>query len=253
MYQTPKNPTTIYSGHTKEPDLEYGTTDFSSIPVALKVSELDSHIRMGFIRKVYTLLSLQLLITWAMMYGVYRSPTATDYVNTHQGLLITAMVATFVFLFAAFCYGSRHPHGLLILLGFTLSESYCVSYIAIHYTAESVLLAWGATFSVFLGLTMYTFRTKSDFNFLGAALGSALWILIIGGIVQYIFLPNDHLVRTGLACLGAIVAVGYILYDTSDIMLRMTPDETVLACLNLYIDIIMLFTKLLELFGDRRD
>jgi FtsH-binding integral membrane protein len=153
----------------------------------------------------------------------------------------------------AFCFGKQHPHGLLILLGFTLCEAYSVAFIAIHYTASSVLLGCGITASVFIGLTAYTLYTKSDFNYLGAALASALWIMIIGGFMQWLFFPNDSFARIGLACLGAAVACGYILYDTSEIMYRSTPDDVVIACLNLYIDIIMLFIKILELVGKKRD
>ena len=257
MTDYPSNPTTIYYGNygsdKRHKDLELGQTDYISSPVTLKLHEVDSYIRNDFIRKVYTILSIQLIITWAMTYLIYRSPSATNYTNTNMTTLILAIVGTFVSLFAAFCYGNRHPHGLIILLVFTLCESYTVAYTAIHYTAESVLLAWGLTTSVFLILTAYVWYTKTDFNFLGAGLYSALWIMIIGGLFQWLFLPRDQLVKTVFSIFGAIVASGYILYDTSDIMLRLTPDETVMACLNLYIDIILLFSKLLQLFGERRD
>lgn len=253
----PSNPTTIYYGNygsnEKQRDLELGHTSYVSSPLNLKLSEVDSYIRNDFIKKVYTLLTLQLSLTWAMTYLVFRNQGATDYVNTHSTTLILAIIGTFVSLFAAFCYGSRHPHGILILFVFTLCESYCVTYTAIHYTAESVLLAWGLTASIFFFLTAYVWTTKSDFNYLGAVLYSSLWALLVGGIIQWLFLPNNQWVKTTLAVLGAIVASGYILYDTSDLMLRMTPDDVVLACLNLYLDVLLLFTKILQLIGDRNE
>ena len=95
--------------------------------------------------------------------------------------------------------------------------------------------------------------TGKDFEFLGAGLFSCLWILIIGGIIQGLFLPNDQFLNTAMAILGAMVASGYILYDTSDIIKRLDPDDFVYACMSLYLDIIMLFLRLLELFGKRRD
>ena len=115
------------------------------------------------------------------------------------------------------------------------------------------LLAWGLTASIFIGLSGYVWVTKKDFNYLGAGLFSFLWIIIITSLIQIVFLPHSVILRTVIAACGACVACGYILYDTSEIVLRATPDEYVWACLNLYVDIIMLFLRLLELFGDRRE
>jgi FtsH-binding integral membrane protein len=61
--------------------------------------------------------------------------------------------------------------------------------------------------------------------------------------------------NVAMAILGCITAVGYILYDTSEIINRMEIDEYVFACMSLYIDIIMLFVNLLQLLtgGNNRD
>ena len=95
--------------------------------------------------------------------------------------------------------------------------------------------------------------TKTDFNFLGAGLYSCLWIIIIGSFISA-FLPNMPVFNVAMAILGCITAVGYILYDTSEIINRMEIDEYVFACMSLYIDIIMLFLNLLQLLsGGKND
>ena len=55
-----------------------------------------------------------------------------------------------------------------------------------------------------------------------------------------------------MAAFGAFIASGYILYDTSEIIHRLDPDDFVFACMSLYLDIIMLFLRLLELFGHKQ-
>ena len=206
-----------------------------------------------FILKVYTLLSIQLLITWTMSFAFYMSNTLTQFVLHTPSLLITSVIFTFILLFLSFCYGTTHPYNYLILFAFTICESYLVAYVCLFYQPTSILLAWGLTASIFIFLTLYVLITKSNFDFLHAGLYSCLWILIIGGFVQTIFLPNDQLVNTLLAVLGAITACGYILYDTSLMLRKLTPDDFVFACLNLYLDIIMLFLRLLELFGKKKN
>lgn len=51
---------------------------------------------------------------------------------------------------------------------------------------------------------------------------------------------------------GAIVFSLYIIYDVSTIMKKVSPEEYVLAAATLYLDIINLFVKLLEIFGERK-
>lgn len=214
---------------------------------------LPSNIKKEFIKKIYAVLSVQLIITWMMSYLFYRSETITNFVLNTPGALITSILGTFLFLFLSWCYGKSYPCNYFILAGFTLCESYSVSYICLFYQPTSILMAWGLTASIFVGLSLYTIITKKDFNFIGAGLFACLWILIIGGFIQIIWLPNDQFLNTAMAILGAMVACGYILYDTSEIINRLDPDDFVFACMNLYLDIIMLFLRLLELFGDRRD
>jgi len=206
-----------------------------------------------FILKVYTLLSIQLLITWTMSLAFYMSNTLTQFVLHTPSLLFTSVIFTFIILFLSFCYGTIHPYNYIILFSFTICESYLVAYVCLFYQPTSILLAWGMTASIFIFLTLYVLITKKNFDFLQAGLYSSLWILIIGGFIQTIFLPKDQLVNTLFAVFGAIIACGYILYDTSVMLRKLTPDDFVFACLNLYLDIIMLFLRLLELFGKERN
>ena len=213
---------------------------------------LPDHIKSAFIGKIYSLLSIQLMATWLMSFLFYTSPTITNFVINTPGALITSVLFTFLFLFLSHCYGKSYPVNYFILAGFTLCEAYSVSYVCLFYEATSILLAWGLTASIFVGLSLYVIITGKDFQFLGAGLFSCLWILIIGGLIQIIWLPNDQFLNTTMAILGAMVVSGYILYDTSNIIKRLDPDDFVYACMSLYLDVIMLFLRLLELFGKER-
>ena len=93
--------------------------------------------------------------------------------------------------------------------------------------SASILLAWGLTTSIFIGLSLYVIITGKDFEFLGAGLFACLWIVLIGGIIQLLWLPDDQFFNTVIAVLGTIIACGYILYDTSDLMKRLEPDDFV--------------------------
>lgn len=215
--------------------------------------DLPLDIKLGFIKKIYSLLSIQLCITWVMSYGFYANKQAHDFVLHSPGMLVVSTLGAFLTLFLSWCYGKSYPANYLILFSFTLCESYSVSYICLYYEPTSILLAWGLTASIFILLSGYVMYTGKDFSFLGAGLFAGLWILIIGGFIQIIWLPNDQILNTTMAAFGALIATGYILYDTSDIIYRLDPDDFIYACMSLYLDIIMLFLRLLELFGHKNN
>lgn len=213
------------------------------------------NVKTNFIRRIYTLLCMQLALTCMMCYLFYTVDSIKNYVLHSPGMLWTSIIMTFVFLIVGSppCYGRHHPMNLFALLGFTLCESYLVGYTCLFYNSALILMACGITLSTFVGLTAYVMYTKADFNFLGAGLYSCLWIMIIGSFISA-FLPNMPVFNVAMAILGCITAVGYILYDTSEIINRMEIDEYVFACMSLYIDIIMLFLNLLQLLsGGKND
>jgi len=59
-------------------------------------SELPPEVRAAFIKKIYCLLSVQLVITWMMSYGCYASHSATQFVLHTPGALVVAILGTFL-------------------------------------------------------------------------------------------------------------------------------------------------------------
>ena len=57
---------------------------------------------------------------------------------------------------------------------------------AINYKTQIVLQAFALTAAVVVGLTIYTLQTKRDFSAWGGCAFAALWILILGGILQVV-------------------------------------------------------------------
>ena len=218
--------------------------------------EEGAKIKKHFIRRIYSLLCIQLTITFAMCLLFYNVSSVQQFVLSTPAMLWIAIIMTFVFLFIGSppCYGRHHPTNLIALFGFTICESYIVGYTCLFYNSAIVLMACGITLSTFVGLTLFVVHSKKDFNFLGAGLCSSLWVLILGGIISA-FLPNMPIFNVIMAVMGCCVAIGYILYDTSEIVNRMEIDEYVFACMSLYIDIIMLFLNLLNVLtgGSNKD
>jgi len=213
------------------------------------VSDVDGIIRAGFIRKVYAILSIQLLVTVAGAALFMFHQSTREFVLHTPSMFYAAMFLPLGLLFALMCHKDNHPCNMYLLGAFTLCEAYTVGVICAIYYASGmgmvVLQALMLTAAIFISLTAYTLTTKKDFSFLGAGLFAGLVVMIVWGLLNMVF---DFGLggRMIFSLLGSLLFAGYILYDTSQIMLRLGPDDYIEGAINLYLDIINLFLYLLE-------
>jgi FtsH-binding integral membrane protein len=109
------------------------------------------------------------------------------------------------------------------------------------------------TIAVFGGLTFYAFTSKKDFNFLGGMLMVGLIGLIVSGLVLIFF--HSSLMSMVYSLFGILIFSGFVLYDTSNIMKRLSPGMEVGGAIALYLDFINLFYFILRLLTsmNRRD
>ncbi|KAI7791800.1 protein lifeguard 4 [Triplophysa rosa] len=224
-----------YPRSSIEDDFNYGTN----------VASASVHIRMDFLRKVYTILSLQIIIT-TVVSGVFMlCDPIKSFVHSSPALVLISAVGSLILLLALAVYRHQHPINLYLLFGFTLLESLSVATAVTFYDYTVVLQAFVLTSAVFLGLTAYTFQSKRDFSKLGASLFAGLWILIIASFLR-IFFYNDT-VELVFAGAGALLFCGFIIFDTHLLMHKLSPEEHVLASINLYLDIVNLFLYILRI------
>jgi FtsH-binding integral membrane protein len=113
------------------------------------------------------------------------------------------------------------------------------------YTFSPIAVAGVLTFFVFAGLTAGVFLTKVDFSFLAPALGIAT-ALGFGVIVASFFFPG---MLSGLwfPVAFAVLASGYILYDTSNVLHHYRTSQHVAASLALFASLALLFWYVLQI------
>ncbi|XP_014677966.1 PREDICTED: protein lifeguard 4-like [Priapulus caudatus] len=211
------------------------------------VAQSHVYIRLGFLRKVYGILTAQLLLTTLVGTIFILTPAVREFVQSNQWLLMLSLFASMGLVIAMYVKRMETPINYILLLVFTLVESYVVGTIVTFYDQMMVLQAFGLTFAVVAGLTVYTLQSKRDLTSWGAGLFSVLWILILAGFMQF-FLQSDVL-ELLLSAGGAIVFSLFIVYDLSMLMHKLSPEEYIIAAINLYLDIINLFLYILRLLN----
>mmetsp|Transcript_48731 Transcript_48731/g.116003 ORF Transcript_48731/g.116003 Transcript_48731/m.116003 type:complete len:262 (+) Transcript_48731:51-836(+) len=230
----------------------------------------DVAVRNGFVRKVYTILSAQLVVT-TLVAGVI-SQTATELKRSNPGVVSlmmvfsTAMTIGIMLVFMCCPNTMREsPTNYVLLALFTLAEAIMVGFVCANYTVQSVVVAFGITALVVVSLTLFACQTKYDFTGLMpyffvfslvlCGLGLALSIAAMCGASQNGAFRSMYLMY---AALGALLFSGYIVLDTQLIVggkharFRFTIDDYCMAAITIYMDIVQLFLFLLQMFGQRR-
>nr|XP_022302833.1 protein lifeguard 4-like [Crassostrea virginica]XP_022302834.1 protein lifeguard 4-like [Crassostrea virginica] len=205
--------------------------------------------RLGFLRKVYGILSVQLLFTFAVATVFKWSSLITYIVQTNHWLVFAGIIGSLGLCVALQAYKNEYPTNYMLLSAFTAVEACLVGTVVTYYKVESILDAFLLTMIVTICLTAYTFQSRMDFDRFGAGIFSLLGILVSFMFMQ-LFFPTpgmDRLLSVGIAVLYCM----YIIYDTGLIMERLTPEEYIVAPTILYLDMVALFLRLLKLRGER--
>ena len=220
----------------------------------------DKYIRKSFIRKVYSLLTLQLLFTFLVSFTFNSFNECKEFTKSESGqaLLIISIIGILMIIITMFCNPDSvksFPGNYIILSLFTIFMSYQIGVITIYYNTTSVMAAFAITSGITFSLTLFACQTKYDFTDKGGYLVAILTGLILTGIVN-IFIQNSVL-QTIISSIGAILFSCYIVYDTQLIVggshrkYKYDIDDYAFAALSLYLDIINLFLYILDLFNTR--
>ncbi|XP_050351779.1 protein lifeguard 1-like isoform X2 [Nymphalis io] len=215
----------------------------------------EQSIRRGFIRKVYSILMCQLMVTMGVIaLFVFHEPTKV-FVRNNSYLFWIAFIVLFVCLIAMACCTEvrrQTPVNFIFLFIFTCAQSFLLGVASSVYNTSEVMIAVGITAAVCLALTLFAFQTKFDFTVMGGALVAATMILLVFGILAIIFRSN--VLNLVYAAVGALIFSLYLVYDTQLMMggkhkYSISPEEYIFAALNLYLDIVNIFLFILTIIG----
>ncbi|KAI0786699.1 inhibitor of apoptosis-promoting Bax1-domain-containing protein [Abortiporus biennis] len=223
-------------------DFKYGTCVADSAP----------EIRNAFVRKVYSILFVQILATSIVAGIISQSDSALTWIIMNTWSVWVSMIGTFVCLGVLYWKRHSYPTNFIFLSLFTVLEAFSLGLIVAFYRNVIVLQALLITLGVFLGLTLFTFQSKYDFSGMGPWLFGGLVALVMTGFVGMI-IPFGQTMDLLYAIGGTLLFSGYIVYDTYTINKRLSPDEYIMASISLYLDFINLFINILRLLNNAQD
>ena len=147
---------------------------------------------------------------------------------------------------------NNYPANYFLLFAFTGVMAYLVGYSCTVYGVDQpwvVQEAFLITGVIFCSLTLFTIQTKIKLEFMGGTLMICLVSLIAVSWIKIFLFPEAD--NTPLLWIGIVLFSAYIMYDVSMICNKLGYDDYIVAALELYLDIINLFLRILQLLGGR--
>ena len=131
-------------------------------------------------------------------------------------------------------------------MGLTLGPIISIYLTAFSNGSQLVMMAFGGTAAIFLGLSAYALTTKRDFSFLGGFLMVGILVAFLAGIAALVF--SIPALSLAVSAMFILLMSGFILFQTSQLVHEPNTNY-ILATVSLYVSIYNLFLSLLHIFG----
>lgn len=234
---------------------EYGTFHSS----ANDVSKVD--FEENVLAQSFVFMAVALIITAFTSFYVYNSPRLIVNIIMNNSLFMGLLISELVVVFAANYTVKKNlivPSAILFTL-YSVINGATLSIIFVLYTPASIASTFLVAALMFGAMAVYGLTTKKDLSSMGSLCLMALLGIILAGVFNLLIFKSSML-DFGISVLGILIFIGLTAYDTQKIknMVYYTNTENVtcialLGAIELYLDFINLFLKLLALFGRRRD
>uniref|UniRef100_I3KSM7 Protein lifeguard 2 n=1 Tax=Oreochromis niloticus TaxID=8128 RepID=I3KSM7_ORENI len=214
----------------------------------------DKTIRRTFIRKVYAILMVQLFVTVGVVGLFTFCEPVRFFIQTHPGLYSASYLMFLATYIALSCCGDlrrQFPWNIILLVLFVSNMHF--------YNTKSVVLCLGITALVCLSVTIFSFQSKIDVTSCQGVLFSLCMVMLICAIAICVVVPFGYVpwLHATYAVIGAILFTLFLAFDTQMLLgnkrYAISPEEYIFATLSLYLDIIYLFSFLLQIMGEGRE
>ncbi|KAM9791503.1 protein lifeguard 1 [Syngnathus typhle] len=220
------------------------------VPLAETSAFDDKTVRRAFVRKVFSILTLQLVFTFSVVSLFTFSSVVKKAVQASIWVYVSSFIIFIVVCTALNCAKSlrrRHPWNIIGLAIVTLSLSYVVGTMASYHDTRAVLITMASTLVISLSIIAFSAQTRYDFSWCYGILLIMMVDLLMFGFFScfyYAYIPQ--------VCYGTLGALLFALFLMSDCQLmmgalsyRLDPEEYVSAALIIYLDIMLIFIYLM--------
>ena len=237
-----------------------------TVGAGARTAQIDEGLR-AHMNKVYGLMSVAMLVTGGVAWGVGSSPELLGIFRNPEtmqpnilGWVVMFGPLAMVFAFGAMINRMSVAAAQLFFYAFAAVMGLSLAWIFQVFTGASIASTFLVTSIAFASLSLYGYVTKRDLSGMGTFLMMGLVGLIVAMIVN-MFLQSSGL-AFAIPVIGVLIFAGLTAYDTQNIKTTylqhaqaMDSDwlgkSAIMGALNLYMNFINLFMFLLQFMGNR--
>lgn len=227
----------------------------------MTLDQAQPEVQRKFMAGVYWRMTVALFITAAVAWYSAQSQQIMGILYSNRGLpfygLIVAELVLVIVLSAAI-HKMNSVAALFFFILYSVVNGLTFSAIFVVYEIGSVFHVFLTSALMFAAMSVYGAFTKSDLTSAGRYLMMALIGILVAGLVN-MFLRSSMLGWL-TSLLGVGIFIGLTAYDTQRLMRIGVKNDgsekfqkmAVIGALELYLDFINIFIKMLALFGKRK-
>lgn len=225
----------------------------------------DELTRKNFTKKVLALVGIMLTMCFGLVMVVKALSTGDDALiragyglySTPALIFSTVMYISMLLLAICCCRGllRKVPINFIFLFLWTMFLSHIISFLGLLYDMDTVVSAMGATALITLTVSLLVAFTNFDFSKLLPIMAIVLLGWIFVNLIALIIGWRWDSVLKGV--IGATIFTIYLAIDLKMMVgggrFQYSEDEYVLAAINIFMDIINIFTYMLRIFSGNRN
>ena len=219
----------------------------------------DSGLRK-YLLNIYNYISIGLTITGATAFIIAKIPELFNlfFETPLRWILLFAPIGVIFYLSAKIQQMTLNKAQTIFWI-FSILTGISLAYIPYLYEGESLARVFLVTAGTFGTMSLYGHTTNKDLTAMGSLMMMGLLGTILASIVNLFF--SSTAVEFAICMIGVISATGLIAWDTQKIRQsylegeskEITSKKAIMGALNLYLNIINLFSFLLRLIGERKN
>lgn len=207
--------------------------------------------------KVFMWMFIGLLVSFGTGYYVYTNPNMLYNIFSTSLYYVIIILELVIVIFLSARIQKMNPlTAKLSFILYSIVTGLTLSIIFVAFEITSIIFVFIITAIIFLIFALLGYFTKIDLSKYSTIFMMGLVGLVIATIVN-IFL-NNAMFDIILSWIGIIIFVGLVAYDIQkikryEIIIEDQDKAAIISALDLYLDFINIFLRLLSLFGKSRD
>uniref|UniRef100_A0A3Q0RZS8 Si:ch211-284o19.8 n=1 Tax=Amphilophus citrinellus TaxID=61819 RepID=A0A3Q0RZS8_AMPCI len=225
----PSSSTYSYQGEQPPP---YSGISSDTTPLISSSSFDDQTVRKGFVRKVFSIVAIQLLFTCTVVCVFTFSSVVKEEVQSHLWAYLSSFIIFLVVVIALNCcksFSRQHPWNIVFVI--TVSFSFMMGTIASYHNTAAVIITMGATLVISITIMVFSVQVRPPGTILIKADQCRIFKANTDIKIQY----NNFSHYLAIDCQLMMGMMSY----------RADPEDYVNAALRIYLDVALIFLFLL--------